>query len=67
MSNTAALTARVAFLRNAIGFSPLKLSTGCEHVTIASETSNPPLYNNSVVCERSLHRNSTNMNTHEIT
>ncbi|XP_053361768.1 uncharacterized protein LOC128531704 [Clarias gariepinus] len=38
-----------------------------KHVTIISETSNPPLYDNSVVCEPSAHRNSTNMNTHEIT
>ncbi|XP_053091742.1 uncharacterized protein LOC128318646 [Pangasianodon hypophthalmus] len=34
-----------------------------EHVTIASETSTPALCDNSVVCEPTLHGNSTNMNT----
>ncbi|XP_053487610.1 uncharacterized protein LOC128611825 [Ictalurus furcatus] len=35
-----------------------------DHVTIASETSKPALCDNSVVCEPTLHGNSTNMNTH---
>ncbi|XP_053538314.1 uncharacterized protein LOC108268779 [Ictalurus punctatus] len=38
-----------------------------DHVTIASETSKPALCDNSVVCEPTLHGNSTNMNTHEKT
>ncbi|XP_017329423.1 uncharacterized protein LOC108268766 [Ictalurus punctatus] len=38
-----------------------------DHVTIASETSTPALCDNSVVCEPTLHGNSTNMNTHEKT
>ncbi|XP_053486198.1 uncharacterized protein LOC128611017 [Ictalurus furcatus] len=38
-----------------------------DHVTIASETSTPALCENSVVCEPTLHGNSTNMNTHEKT
>ncbi|XP_053486314.1 uncharacterized protein LOC128611085 [Ictalurus furcatus] len=38
-----------------------------DHVTIASETSTPALHDNSVVCEPTLHGNSTNMNTHEKT
>ncbi|XP_053091781.1 uncharacterized protein LOC128318652 [Pangasianodon hypophthalmus] len=38
-----------------------------EHVTIASETSKPGLCDNSVVCEPTLHGNSTNMNTQEKT
>ncbi|XP_053091588.1 uncharacterized protein LOC113542931 [Pangasianodon hypophthalmus] len=38
-----------------------------EHVTIASETSTPALCDNSVVCEPTLHGNSTNMNTQEKT
>ncbi|XP_053361918.1 signal-regulatory protein beta-1-like [Clarias gariepinus] len=37
-----------------------------EHVT-TPETSNSPLYDNSVVCEPSPHTNTTNMNTHEKT
>ncbi|KAM9470614.1 uncharacterized protein Hap1MRO34_012551 [Clarias gariepinus] len=36
-----------------------------KHVTIASETSKQPLYDNSVVCEPSAHRNSTDINTHD--
>ncbi|XP_053487880.1 uncharacterized protein LOC128612007 [Ictalurus furcatus] len=38
-----------------------------DHVTISSETSKPALCDNSVVCEPTLHGNSTNMNTHEKT
>ncbi|XP_034161943.2 uncharacterized protein LOC113542720 [Pangasianodon hypophthalmus] len=38
-----------------------------EHVTIASETSTPALCDNSVVCEPTLHGNSTNINTQEKT
>ncbi|XP_034161944.2 uncharacterized protein LOC117597708 [Pangasianodon hypophthalmus] len=38
-----------------------------ENVTIASETSTPALCDNSVVCEPTLHGNSTNMNTQEKT
>ncbi|XP_053091571.1 uncharacterized protein LOC128318620 [Pangasianodon hypophthalmus] len=38
-----------------------------EHVTIASETSKPALCDDSVVCEPTLHGNSTNMNTQEKT
>ncbi|XP_053091552.1 uncharacterized protein LOC113547199 [Pangasianodon hypophthalmus] len=38
-----------------------------EHVTISSETSKPALCDNSVVCEPTLHGNSTNMNTQEKT
>ncbi|KAB5570931.1 hypothetical protein PHYPO_G00219110 [Pangasianodon hypophthalmus] len=38
-----------------------------ENVTVASETSKPALCDNSVVCEPTLHGNSTNMNTQEKT
>ncbi|KAF5896270.1 uncharacterized protein DAT39_014020, partial [Clarias magur] len=38
-----------------------------ENVTTESKTSKPPMCNNSVVCEQTLHGNRTKMNTQEKT